>query len=180
MRTHKDISTYIFNHRNRQENKRTYKITPFCISNLSMRYLFSLLWMRRWSTVQTQLKLSSIPVSRSMQGPSSQIHIYPFLYVSPPLLTPACLASHSTIDHHSPTGHGRGGGWSGRGGRGDEAGWLAETVWNYHRPTSASWKYHQNLWRFRMHGWVPAVALQSVARVFQFYLYSLHFCLKTL
>lgn len=30
--------------------------------------------------------------------------------MSPPLLTDACLASHSTIDHHSPTGHTGGGG----------------------------------------------------------------------
>lgn len=116
-----------------------------------------------------------------MQWPSSQIHIYPFLYVRPSSLTLACLASQSSIDHHSPRGdRKKKGRWSRSVGRGDKAGWLAEIVWNYHRTTSASWKYHQNLLSFRMHGWVLATALQPVARVLQFYLYSLHFCLKIL
>lgn len=92
---HKDISTYIlFKCKKRHKNKHRRKITPFFFfqwrRDLRQRMnlfptqpccVFPLLRIRR-SAVQTQLKVSSIPVSRSMLGPSSQILMYAFLYAA--------------------------------------------------------------------------------------------------
>lgn len=121
-------------------------------------------WRRWWSTVQTQLKVSSIPVSGSIQGPSSRIDIYPFP-ICEPSIAHTCLPG-QPLNHRPPLSHWAHGrrGRSRSDGRGDVAGWFAGAAWNYCRPTSASWKYHQNLLSFRMHGWIPAAALQLVAR----------------
>lgn len=114
--------------------------------------------------MQTQLKVSSIPVSGSIQGPSSRIDIYPFP-ICEPSIAHRCLPG-QPLNHRPPLSHWAHGrrGRSRSDGRGDVAGWFAGAAWNYCRPTSASWKYHQNLLSFRMHGWVPAAALQLVAR----------------
>lgn len=116
------------------------------------------------SEMQTQLKVSSIPVSGSIQGPSSRIDIYPFP-ICEPSIAHRCLPG-QPLNHRPPLSHWAHGrrGRSRSDGRGDVAGWFAGAAWNYCRPTSASWKYHQNLLSFRMHGWVPAAALQLVAR----------------
>lgn len=126
------------------------------------------------SEMQTQLKVSSIPVSGSIQGPSSRIDIYPFP-ICEPSIAHRCLPG-QPLNHRPPLSHWAHGrrGRSRSDGRGDVAGWFAGAAWNYCRPTSASWKYHQNLLSFRMHGWVPAAALQLVAR-FDFF-FQLHLC----
>lgn len=119
------------------------------------------------------VKVSSIPVSGSIQGPSSRIDIYPFP-ICEPSIAHTCLPG-QPLNHRPPLSHWAHGrrGRSRSDGRGDVAGWFAGAAWNYCRPTSASWKYHQNLLSFRMHGWVPAAALQLVAR---FYFFQLHLC----
>lgn len=122
----------------------------------------------RWSTVQTQLKVSSVPVSRSMRGPSSQIHMYAFLHMSSSITHP-CRHGQPVI-HRPLLSHGaqerKGEDKSEWREEEDGAGWSAETVWNYNRTTPTSWKYHQNLLSFGMHGWIPTEDLQPVARVF--------------
>lgn len=110
-------------------------------------------------------------------GPSSQIHIYPFLYVSPPLLTLACLAK--LVNHRPPLSHGVQRGGDGVGVQEEEMslnGWLKlseitvdplQQVGNTTRISGA----------FRcMAGYRP----QWREFFFRYYLCSLHFCLKIL
>lgn len=90
----------------------------------------------------------------------SERHI--FLSAQAPSTTHPCLPG-QPVNHRPALSHGarKRRGRGGVSGKGDEAGWLAEVVWNYCRPTSARWKYHQNLLGLGMHEWIPATPWQK-------------------
>lgn len=115
MYMHKDISTYIYEYKNRHRIKST---STKCISGkrshqakssspfsiwLCGRF-FSLLWMTRWSTVQTQLKVSLLSCKQINAGT-----IKPDTYLSFPICEPSiahpCLPGRP-VNHRPPLSQG--------------------------------------------------------------------------
>lgn len=79
--------------------------------------------MRRWSTVQTQLKVSAILVSGSMQGTvQSDTHLS--LPIREPSIAHPSLPG-QPVNHRPPLSHGA---WDERGGRGG-VGEEGEEMW---------------------------------------------------